>query len=176
DAALRVHGPRSHGTVRAGDLVEHRCPDAGRGRAAILIGSSSHTVIRTPTRPCPGQASTFHEPDQRERDRGSDLPLLLERAAGESERGVRRRYPAVDRGLEDDLLDLLGRESVAQGRPDMHLELLTMTEGDHRGEYGDGAGPAVQPGAGPHVPPRGPGDEILEVLRERADRRVRSVH
>ena len=45
---------------------------------------------------------------------------LVEHALGDREGAVRRRHAAVDRAVQQHLLDLVGRQAVAQRRPDVH--------------------------------------------------------
>ena len=64
----------------------------------------------------------------RERGRSVLMPPpsfgLVEDALGDRERSVCRRYAAVDGALQQDLVDLVLREAVAERSPHVHLELV----------------------------------------------------
>src|SRR5829696_3699580 len=86
-----------------------------------------------------------------------------EHALRDREGAVRGRDAAVDRALEQDLLDLVLAEAVAQGGVDVHLELLEVAVSDERGERDGAAGAAVEAGAVPDLVPGVAGDQVLEV-------------
>src|SRR3954463_10549148 len=95
-----------------------------------------------------------------------DRRSLVEHALRDCERAVGRRDAAVDGALEQDLLQLVARQAVAERRPHVHRQLVLATRGDEGDDRDDAARPAVEPGARPDVAPRVAGDEVLEVRGE----------
>src|SRR5690606_2895551 len=73
---------------------------------------------------------------------------------------------AVHGRLEQDLLDLVGGQAVAQGRAGVGGQLLQVTAGDQGGQRDAAAGAPVQAGPVPDTAPGVAGDELLEVGRE----------
>src|SRR5688572_18752274 len=88
--------------------------------------------------------------------------FFVEHLLGDGERGVCGGHAAVDRGLEQDLLDLVGAETVAAGGADVHRELVLMAAGDERGERDRAVHAAVESRPGPDLAPRVPRDQVLE--------------
>src|SRR5947208_2023631 len=62
-------------------------------------------------------------------------------------------HAAVDRGLQQDLLDLVLREAVVQGAVEMELELMLLAERGQHAEVQHRAHLARQPGPVPDVVP-----------------------
>src|SRR5579875_1928465 len=105
----------------------------------------------------------------------SAVALAVDHPLGDGERGVGRGNTGVDRGVEQDLTDLLGGETVAQRTPHMHLDLVLPPERGQRGERDHRTVTAVQAVALPDVPPGRAGDEVLEGLGERARAGERAI-
>ena len=92
----------------------------------------------------------------------------LDRVLGDAERLHRRRHAAVDRGLQQRLLDLLGRAAVADRAARVHAELVRAVErGQHR-EVDEAALAPRQAGPRPDCAPAVLGDELLHRPRELA--------
>ena len=78
-----------------------------------------------------------------------------EQFAGDAHGGVGGRRAAVDRLLEDDLLQIAGREpAFRQRRPDVDPELVPLLEGQQGADHQHPPGPLVEAGAGPDLFPR----------------------
>src|SRR5699024_6041484 len=73
---------------------------------------------------------------------------------------------AVDRGLQERLLDLVDGQAVPESGPHVHGQLLVMAAGDQRGERDQRAAAPAEAGPGPDGTPGVPGDELLEVAAE----------
>src|SRR4051794_27513217 len=83
------------------------------------------------------------------------------------EGAVRGGHPGVDRGVQQDLADLLGAEPVAPGRPYVQGQLVVAVQRGQQGQRHAAAGTPVQDVAGPDLAPGVPGDEVLEAGGER---------
>ena len=141
------------GRVQARRLGQHR---GQRGRGQVV---GAH----------PGQRAA--EPAERGAGRGvqegvSSSGCLLEHLLGDPERGVGVGYAAVDRGLQEHLLDLVDGEPVGARGPQVQGQLLVVAAGDQRGEGDHRAAAPVEAGAGPDRAPGVLGDELLEVAGE----------
>src|SRR5512144_599290 len=86
------------------------------------------------------------------------------------------RYPAIDRLLQDDFLDVVRAEiGLGQRRPHMHAEFLPFVECKHRADHKDTTGALVIMRACPNLAPGGARDEILEFFVERRLPGVRAI-
>src|SRR5579872_5044567 len=95
--------------------------------------------------------------------RASLAVIATEYARRDAESSVGGRRAAIDRGLQQNLLDLVGAQPVAPRAGQVQRQLLVMTERHQRGQ-GDGAAhPPVEPGPRPDLPPGIAGDQILKV-------------
>src|SRR3954452_13945226 len=63
---------------------------------------------------------------------------------GDAEGAVGRRHAGVDRGLQEDLGELLAAESIAQSRAQVQLQLVPVPCGDEAGDRDGAAHPAVE--------------------------------
>lgn len=100
---------------------------------------------------------------------------LLQHLLRDRERRVGGGNAAVDRALEQNLLDLVGGEPVAERRAEVHRELLGAVEGDE-GRHRDRAARApVESRPGPDLTPGIAGDQVLEVRGEFVGPRDRAV-
>src|SRR5258708_39300292 len=79
--------------------------------------------------------------------------LALEDFFRAAEGGDRGRHAAVDRDLEEHLLDLVLREPVVEGAADVQLQLVLLAEGAQHAEIEDRARLARQAGTVPDVVP-----------------------
>src|SRR5690606_12486826 len=103
-------------------------------------------------------------PSQRGSSAGSAPSLPLgDHTLGDGERRVRGGDSTIDRRLQEHLLDLVGRQPVAERGAHVHRQLVQVPAGDQGGQRDAAAGPAVQAGAVPDLVPRVAGDQVLEV-------------
>src|SRR5262249_3430275 len=92
----------------------------------------------------------------------SGFPELLEHLAGLPKSAIAHRHAAIDRLLQNDLLDVVGREAALDQRcARVHAELLPPPD-RHRGPDHERAARAlVEMRSRPDLPTRAEGDEIL---------------
>ena len=108
----------------------------------------------------------------RREDHGAAQALLLvEHALRDRERAVRRRNAAVDRALQQHLLDLVRGQAVPERRADVHRQLVLAPERDERRQRDRAPHPPVEARPRPDLAPGVARDQVLEVRRER--RRLR---
>ena len=121
------------------------------------VGSAWHKVVRL-SLPNGWLAETHR------RNLGSQLAELarlgtastlgvLQHLLSDPERGVGVGDAAVDRGLQQDLLDLVVGEPVAERRAQVHGELLVVAAGDERGQGDQRAAAPVEARPGPDAAP-----------------------
>ena len=103
-------------------------------------------------------------------------PLLVQHFLRDREGAVGRRGAAVDRGLQQHLLDLVGREAVAQRGAHVHGELALAAERDERGQRDRAAHAPVDSGPRPDTAPDRGGDQLLEICGEVGRALDRAVH
>src|SRR3984893_18511632 len=73
-------------------------------------------------------------------------------------------YAAIDRLLQYDLLDVIGREAaLRQGRADVKAEFIPLTERDQGADHQYAAGALVEMRPGPDIGPRVTRDQVDEV-------------
>src|SRR4051794_39600922 len=101
------------------------------------------------------------------KSRGASDHRSLQDAQGDGEGSVGGRNPAVDRALQEHLLDLFVGEAVAHGSPDVQRQLLELRPRHERGQGDAAASLAVEPGPRSDLAPRVPSYEVLEVGGER---------
>src|SRR6185503_2218358 len=90
---------------------------------------------------------------------------------------VGRGHAAVDRLLEDDLLDVLDRDSAFLERgPHVHLELFPAAEREQRPDHEHAARAEVQARPRPDLAPGVARDEVLELRGERVRARMGALH
>src|SRR5450759_4995690 len=87
--------------------------------------------------------------------------------------GVGGGHPAVDRRLEQDLLQLVHGDPVRQGRPHVKSELLIAIECDEHRDSDAAARAPVETRSRPDLTPYVARDEILELIGEG---RARALH
>ena len=111
-------------------------------------------------------------------DRGAThrpIPLLLvkvgQHLGSDPERRIGIRHTAVDRGLHQQLLDLIVGQPVTARGAQMHLQLLVMAAGYQGGECDQRPAAAVQALSRPDCAPRVFGDEPLKFRSEVGGRR-----
>ena len=89
--------------------------------------------------------------------------VLLQDPLGDRERAVRRGHAAVDGALEQNLLDLVRRDPVAQRGAHVHRELVLASGRDERRDRDAAPRPAVEARSRPDLAPGVARDEVLEV-------------
>jgi hypothetical protein len=86
------------------------------------------------------------------------------------------RHAAIDRLLQDDLLDVVRREAAfGEGGAHVHPELFPFVEREHGADHQDAARALVVMRARPDLAPGRARDEVLEFLREGGLLRVGAV-
>ena len=93
-----------------------------------------------------------HDPDLRAHQ-GEPWLRLLEHLLRDLERPVRGRDAAVDRAVQEDLLDLVRRDADPARGAHVHRELLLAAERDEHAEREQAAGLPVEPGPRPDLSP-----------------------
>src|SRR5699024_2586552 len=73
----------------------------------------------------------------------------------------------VDRGLQENLFDLINTETVATSGFDVHGQFIPVFPGDHGREGDRRTHATIQARTGPDGAPRVAGDHLLEILGER---------
>ena len=127
---------------------------------AVAARSSGRTSASAPpNRPNGVRAAAY-------RIGGGHGVLLVADLLGDAERGVGGGHAAVDRGLQQDLLDLVHGQAVAAGGAQVQRQLLVVAAGDQRGERDHRAAAPVEPGPGPDPAPGVLGDQLLELAGE----------
>src|SRR5690606_4683670 len=145
---------RGEGAVGPGRAVgatgrgEGSLPPGGRGLPATGRGGES-TRLLLPGPPCraPPAAGPGSGPPARSPAPPCSLlrcGLLPDDLLGHAEGAARGRDAAVHGRLEQDLLDLVGGQAVAQGRAGVGGQLLQVTAGDQGGQRDAAAGAPVQ--------------------------------
>jgi hypothetical protein len=89
--------------------------------------------------------------------------MISEHTLGDGEGGVGGRYSTVDGALQQNLLYLVLRETVAKGGADVHLQLIELAQCYQRGQGDATAGPAVQTRTAPDLSQGIACDEVLKV-------------
>src|SRR3954471_3884137 len=90
------------------------------------------------------------------------LADLLEHRGGFPECVIAHRHAAIDRLLQDDLLEVVGGESALdQRRAHVHAEFLPPADRHHGADDKDAARTLLEMGTRPHLAPGAAGDEIL---------------
>src|SRR5262249_4610164 len=98
----------------------------------------------------------------------SGFPELLEHLAGLAKSVIAHRYAAIDRLLQDDFLDVVGREAALDERgAQVHAELLPPPDRHHGADDQDAARAFVEMRSRPDLAPGAAGDEILPLGVER---------
>src|SRR5579884_1500084 len=92
--------------------------------------------------------------------------LVLQDLAGDAEAFERRRHAAIDRRLQQDLLDLFARDAVVERAADVQAHLVRPIEGGQHRQVYEAARLLVEPGPVPDLAPAPFGDELLERLGE----------
>ena len=93
------------------------------------------------------------------------------------ERRIGRGHPGVDRGLDQHLPHLLLRQPLLlQRRAGVQPKLLPPAQRRRDRQHDDAPGAVVQARPAPHLAPGEPRDELLELPREPALLRQRTVH
>src|SRR5215204_702462 len=179
----RGRGPRGAGARRRpSPRAGRRCPARARLPGSGARRTRGCAPPRPPSRSRAGAANAPARalPARRRRCRPACAlrVLLAHDLLEDRERAVRRGHAAVDRALEQHLLDLLAGEAVRKRRSDVHCELALAVERDERHQrYGTSHTP-VEPGSRPDLAPRVAGDQVLEVravVRGTCDRAVDMV-
>ena len=110
-----------------------------------------------------------------ERSRRRRAPFGAQDLAGDLERGVGGRNAAVDRALQQRLLDLVDRHAAADRGAAVQLELLPARQPHRHAEHEQAPRVVVEAGAAPDVVPGVARDQALEVGVELARAGERAV-
>src|SRR6266511_3692457 len=98
----------------------------------------------------------------------SGFAELLEHGAGLPEGMIAHRHAAIDRLLQDDFLDVFGREAALDERgAQLHAKLLPPADRHHGANDQHAAGALVEMRPRPDLAPGAAGDEILPLGVER---------
>jgi hypothetical protein len=156
DEALAVQALGDAGGVEQVDrrLLEHAGPHAGLdvgARARLEHDRLDALQVQQVGQQQPGRAGP-HDPDL-----GLHHPSAVglgEHALGDGEGRVGRRHPGVDRSVQQDLADLVGRQPVAQRGAHVHGDLLLGAQRHEHGQRDGAAHAPVEARPRPHLAPR----------------------
>ena len=135
DDAGRVLVLTANGRMNAGDRLRSSGPEV-TGRRLVGGRGGQHSGF-------PGRGASASNNAAGSGGRGVSVDLG-ERLLRDAEGGVGRRHAAVDRGVQEGLLDLLHADAVAQRATQMQRQLLVVAERDQGGDRDQGPGTSVQ--------------------------------